>query len=67
MLIPGHVFESMRSIKEDWEKQSDRPLHPTTTIISHAVSTGWQFIYDPRSESLPILDDEKNLPMVGQK
>ncbi|MFA4934280.1 MAG: DUF87 domain-containing protein, partial [Candidatus Methanoperedens sp.] len=62
---PGHVFESMRSIKEDWEKQSDRPLHPTTTIISHAVSTGWQFIYDPRSESLPILDDEKNLPMVG--
>ncbi len=62
---PGHVFESMRSIKEDWEKQSDRPLHPTTTIISHAVSTGWQFFYDPRSESLPILDDEKNLPMVG--
>ncbi|MDD5474588.1 MAG: ATP-binding protein [Candidatus Methanoperedens sp.] len=62
---PGHVFESMRSIKEDWEKQSDRPLHPTTTIISHAVSTGWQFIYDPKNESLPILDDEKNLPMVG--
>lgn len=62
---PGHVFESMRSIKEDWEKQSDRPLHPTTTIISHAVSTGWQFIYDSRKESLPILDDEKNLPMVG--
>jgi hypothetical protein len=62
---PGHVFESMRSIKEDWEKQSDRPLHPTTTIISHAVSTGWQFIYDPRSETLPFLDDEKNLPMVG--
>lgn len=62
---PGHVFESMRSIKEDWEKQSDKPLHPTTTITSNAVSTSWQFKYDSRNPTLPLLDDEKNLPMVG--
>lgn len=62
---PGHIFESMRSIKEDWEKQTDKPLHPTTTIISRAVSTGWQFKYSSRDEDLPVLDDERNLPMVG--
>jgi len=62
---PGHVFESMRSIRDDWEKQSDKPLHPTTTITSNAVSTGWQFKYDPKNEILPHLSDEKNLPMVG--
>lgn len=62
---PGHIFESMRSIKEDWEKQTDKPLHPTTTIKSRAISTGWQFKYSSRDEDLPILGDEKNLPMVG--
>jgi hypothetical protein len=62
---PGHVFESMKSVKEDWEKQSDKPLHPTTTIKSFAVSTGWEFEYDPREKSLPSLKEERNLPMVG--
>lgn len=62
---PGHVFESMRSIKEDWEKQEDKPLHATTTILIKAVSTGWQFTYDPKGKALPQPDDERNLPMTG--
>ena len=36
---PGHIFESMRSIKEDWESQEERPLHLTTTISIQAVPT----------------------------
>jgi hypothetical protein len=62
---PGHVFESMRGIKEDWERQSERPLQLTTTIVAKSVSTGWQFTYNPRNDELPSLTDEKNLPMVG--
>ena len=63
---PGHVFESMRSIKEDWESQETRPMHLTTTITIQAVSTGFQFSYNPReSEELPSLVEEKNLPMIG--
>jgi uncharacterized protein len=62
---PGHVFESMKSVKEDWEKQSDKPLHPTTTIKSFAVSTGWEFEFNPRTSGLPLLKVEKNLPMIG--
>lgn len=62
---PGHVFESMRSIKEDWEKQEDKPLHATTTIFIQAVSTGWQFWYDPKQRDLPSTEDERNLPMTG--
>lgn len=63
---PGHVFESMRSIKEDWEKQDDKILYPTTTINAFAVSTGWQFRYNSRKNTdLPDLEMEKNLPMVG--
>ena len=62
---PGHVFESMRSIKEDWEKQEDKPLHATTTIFIQAVSTGWQFWYDPKQKDLPSTEDERNLPMTG--
>ena len=45
---PGHVFESMRSIKEDWETQEEKPLHLTTTIAIQAVPTGYQFSYNPR-------------------
>ncbi len=62
---PGHVFESMRSIKDDWEVQSDKPLHATTTITTKAVSTGWQFQFNPRYQDLPSLHEEMNLPMVG--
>ena len=63
---PGHVFESMRSIKEDWESQETRPMHLTTTIAIQAVSTGFQFSYNPRvSEELPSLVEEKDLPMIG--
>jgi uncharacterized protein len=62
---PGHLFESMRSIKKDWELQKDRPLHATTTIECKAISTGWQFTYDAQSESLPELFEEQTLPMVG--
>lgn len=63
---PGHIFESMRSIKEDWESQETRPMHLTTTITIQAVSTGFQFSYNPReSEELPSLAEEKNLPMIG--
>lgn len=62
---PGHVFESMRSIKDDWEVQSDKPLHATTTITTRAVSTGWQFQFNPRYQELPSLHEEMNLPMVG--
>ena len=63
---PGHIFESMRSIKEDWESQEERPLHLTTTISIQAVPTGYQFSYNPRnSTSLPRLAEEKNLPMIG--
>ncbi len=62
---PGHVFESMRSVKEDWEKQSDKPLHLTTTIVAEAVSTGWQFTYNPKEQNLPLLEEERNLPMTG--
>lgn len=62
---PGHVFESMRSIKEDWEKQADRPLHATTTILIQAVSTGWQFRHDAKQKTLPAPEDERNLPMTG--
>lgn len=64
---PGHIFESMRSIKDDWEKQSDRPLHPTTTIVAHAVSTGMQFKYNPQDEVLPNPENERDLPMVGSE
>jgi uncharacterized protein DUF87 len=62
---PGHVFEAMRSIKDDWEKQDEKALHATTTILSRAVSTGLQFPYDPRSQGLPDSGEEKNLPMTG--
>ncbi|MHB1663458.1 MAG: ATP-binding protein, partial [Thermoplasmataceae archaeon] len=63
---PGHVFESMRSIKEYWESQETRPMQLTTTISIQAVSTGFQFLYNPReSEELPSLVEEKNLPMIG--
>lgn len=62
---PGHLFESMRSIKEDWETQSEKPLHPTTTIRATAVSTGWQFAFDPRASDLPTLEEETGLPMTG--
>jgi len=64
---PGHVFESMRSIKEEWEKQLDKPLHHTTTIVAKAVSTGLQFAFDARAAELPGLDPERNLPMVGSE
>jgi hypothetical protein len=62
---PGHIFESMRSIKDDWEVQNDKPLHATTTITTRAVSTGWQFQFNPRYQELPSLSEEMNLPMVG--
>ena len=63
---PGHIFESMRSIKEDWESQEERPLHLTTTISIQAVPTGYQFSYNPRnSTGLPRLAEERNLPMIG--
>lgn len=62
---PGHEFESMRAIKEDWESQEDRPLHLTTTIQIEAVSTGYQFVFNPREENLPKLQEERNLPMIG--
>ena len=63
---PGHEFESMRSIKEDWESQEDKPLHLTTTIAIKAVSTGYQFELDTRDDkSLPSLQEERNLPMIG--
>ena len=63
---PGHIFESMRSIKEDWETQETRPMHLTTTIEIQAVSTGFQFSFNPReSEELPPLVEEENLPMIG--
>lgn len=63
---PGHEFESMRNIKEDWESQEDKPLHLTTTIAIKAVSTGYQFELDTRDDkSLPLLQEERNLPMIG--
>jgi Predicted ATPase len=62
---PGHLFESMRSIKTDWEIQKDRPLHATTTIECRAIPTGWQFSYDETLPTLPELTQEVTLPMVG--
>lgn len=63
---PGHVFESMRSVKQDWINQGDKILYPTTTINAYAVSTGWQFSYNSRnSTELPDLEMERNLPMIG--
>jgi DNA helicase HerA-like ATPase len=62
---PGHVFESMRSIKKDWELQVDQPLHATTTIACNAISTGWQFTYNETAPELPSLNEEQTLPMVG--
>jgi hypothetical protein len=62
---PGHVFESMKSIKEDWEKQDEQALHATTTILVHAVSTGLQFAFDPGILGLPACSEERNLPMTG--
>jgi uncharacterized protein len=62
---PGHLFESMRSIKKDWELQKDQPLHATTTIECKAISTGWQFTYDETAQTLPELAEEQTLPMVG--
>lgn len=62
---PGHVFESMRSIKEDWESQKDCPQYATTTIVCLGVATGWQFGYDPSKGEYPCLDEDDGLPMVG--
>lgn len=63
---PGHVFEAMRSIKNDWETQERQPLYLTTTIKVIAVPTGYQFVYDPRNnDRLPGLDEERNIPMIG--
>lgn len=63
---PGHEFESMRAIKEDWESQEDEPLHLTNTIKIEAVSTGYQFAFNPRNnDELPKLEEERNLPMIG--
>lgn len=62
---PGHVFESMRSIREDFENQDEKALHATTTIVAHAVPTGLQFPFDPRVVGLPLSSEEGNLPMTG--
>jgi hypothetical protein len=62
---PGHIFESMRSIKEDWETQKDCPQYATTTISCIGVSTGWQFDYTPSDKDFPSLDEDDGLPMVG--
>ncbi len=62
---PGHIFESMRSIKDDWESQKDCPQYATTTIVCLGVATGWQFGYDPSMNKYPTLDEDDGLPMVG--
>lgn len=62
---PGHVFESMRSIKDDWESQDNQPRHATTTITIKAVPTGWQFNFNSRNQEFPCLEEDRNLPMVG--
>jgi uncharacterized protein len=62
---PGHLFESMRSIKKDWEQQKEEPRYATTTIECKAISTGWQFTYNETSTMLPELNEEQTLPMVG--
>lgn len=63
---PGHVFESMKSIKEDWESQDDEPRYLTTTISIKAVPTGYQFTHNARNlDQLPKLQEEKNIPMIG--
>lgn len=62
---PGHVFESMRSIKKEWESQDDKPRHHTTTIKATAVSTSLQFVHDITAKTLPLVETERNLPMVG--
>lgn len=62
---PGHMFESMRSIKKDWEVQKEEPLHSTTTIFCTAISTGWEFSYNDSASILPPLREEESIPMVG--
>ena len=51
--FPGHVFESMRSIKSDWETQEEEPMYQTTLIRIRAVGTGLQFSHDTSSDELP--------------
>jgi uncharacterized protein len=64
---PGHVFEAMRSIREDWEIQDEHAMHATTTIVAHAVSTGLQFRFEPAAAALPVTSEERNLPMTGSE
>jgi uncharacterized protein len=62
---PGHVFESMQSIREDFELQDNRAVHATTVIVARAVSTGLQFSFDPTGGLLPPITEERNVPMTG--
>jgi len=62
---PGHIFESMRSIKEDWETQQENPQFATTTIRCIGVPTGWQFSHEDLAKILPIVTEDDSLPMVG--
>ncbi|MHA1787007.1 MAG: ATP-binding protein [Candidatus Thorarchaeota archaeon] len=64
---PGHIFESMRSIKEEWELQTDKPFYSTTTIRLRGVPTGWQFVHHLPAHSLPKLEEDDTLPMVGSE
>lgn len=62
---PGHVFESMRTIKEDWESQEEQPHYATTTISFKGVPTGWQFLHETASSDLPALIQDESVPMIG--
>lgn len=62
---PGHMFEAMRSIKEEWETQDSQAKHHTTTIALKAVSTGLQFTHNTLAQQLPDPETEQNQPMIG--
>ena len=63
---PGHVFESMRTIKGDWESQEDQPRYATTTILYKGIPTNWQFLFkEALSADLPEIIKDDSVPMIG--
>jgi len=60
---PGYVMEAAKNIATSWTAQEKEPLEDTTVIEIEAVPTNLQFYVSDQ----PQLDEEKNIPMVGEE
>jgi hypothetical protein len=61
---PGYVLEAAKNIASSWLAQEKEPLEDTTIIEIEAIPTNLQFYI---SGGRPVLEEEKNMPMVGEE